>query len=77
MGMRLITGPANSGKAEFALDAVREHLKRRRDPLLIVPRAADRAVYVRELAGSGATLGLRVERFTGLFRLVAARAGIT
>ena len=40
MGMRLITGPANSGKAEFALDAVREHLKRRRDPLLI--RAARR-----------------------------------
>jgi len=76
MGMRLITGPANSGKAELALDAVREHLERRRDPLLVVPRAADRDAYRRELAGDGAALGLRVRTFAGLYAAAAERVDV-
>ena len=74
MPLTLITGPANAGKARLAMEAVRVHLARDEDPLLVVPTEADQARYRRELAQTGLTLGVRVERFQGLFSEVLARA---
>jgi len=73
----LITGPANAGKAREALGAVRGHLARGEEPLLIVPTRADVERYRRELALEGAVLGARVERFEGLIGAVSRRAGMS
>jgi ATP-dependent helicase/DNAse subunit B len=71
----LVTGPANAGKAHVVLEAVRAHVARGEDPLLVVPTEADQARYRRELAEGGLALGARVERFEGLLTEVLARAG--
>jgi hypothetical protein len=42
MPITLITGPANAGKAELVLDAVRMYGARELDPLLVVPARAGR-----------------------------------
>jgi ATP-dependent helicase/DNAse subunit B len=76
MAISLITGPANSGKAQLVLDAVRRHCAREQDPLLIVPTRADVEHYLRELAGDGVAMGVRVERFAGLTAEVVQRAGV-
>jgi RecB family exonuclease len=73
--IELVTGPANAGKAQVVLDALRAELARGREPLLIVPTGADQARYRRELAERQATFGVRVERFEGLLAEVARRAG--
>lgn len=75
MPIRLITGPANAGKAQLLLEGVRRHLAHGADPLLVVPTRADAELYLRELAGSGAALGVRVERFAGLIAEAVRRAG--
>lgn len=78
MPLSLVTGPANSGKANVVLEALRGHLARGEgndDPLLVVPTDADQARYRRELAESGLALGVRVERFQGLFAEILVRAG--
>ena len=66
MPITLITGPANAGKAQVVLDAVRRDLAHGAEPLLVVPTRADVEHYLRELAGDGAAMGVRVERFDGL-----------
>ncbi len=76
MPITLISGPANAGKAEVVMDAVRRHLAHGEEPLLIVPTRADAEHYQRELAGTGAALGVRVERFEGLIGEAVRRAGI-
>jgi ATP-dependent helicase/DNAse subunit B len=76
MAISLITGPANAGKAELVLDAVRSYAAREHDPLLIVPRQADVEHYLRELAGESVTMGVRVERFAGLISEIVLRAGV-
>ncbi len=76
MPITLITGPANAGKAELVLDAVRRELAHGAEPLLVVPTRADAEQYLRELAGEGAAMGVRVERFAGLIAELVARAGI-
>jgi ATP-dependent helicase/DNAse subunit B len=76
MPISLITGPANAGKAELVLDAVRAHAAREHDPLLIVPTRADVGHYLRELAGEAVAMGLRVERFAGLSSEIVRRAGV-
>lgn len=76
MPITLITGPANAGKAQVALDAVRRHLAHGEEPLLVVPTRADVEHYLRELAGEGSTLGVRVERFAGLVGEAMRRAGV-
>src|SRR5580693_7491626 len=73
----LVTGPANAGKALVVLDAVRAHAARGETPLLVVPTETDQARYRRELAESGLTLGVRVERFKGLMGEILTRAGET
>ncbi len=75
MPITLITGPANAGKAQVVMDAVRGHLSRGEEPLLVVPTRADVDHYRRELAGDGAVIGVRVERFGGLIGEAVARAG--
>jgi ATP-dependent helicase/DNAse subunit B len=75
VSITLITGPANAGKAQIVLDALRAYVNRGEDPLLIVPTDADQARYRRELADSGLALGARVERFDGLLGEICRRAG--
>jgi ATP-dependent helicase/DNAse subunit B len=77
MPITLITGPANAGKAELVMDAVRRHLAHGAEPLLVVPTRADADHYLRELAGNGAAMGVRVERFAGLIGEAVARAGVS
>src|SRR3954447_16471420 len=61
VSLKLVTGPANSAKAAVVLDGVRAALDR--DPLLVVPTAADAERYRRELAEDDAVFGPRVLRF--------------
>ena len=75
MPITLITGPANAGKAREVMDAVRGHLARGEEPLLLVPTRADVERYRRELALEGTVLGARVERFEGLIGEMVRRAG--
>jgi len=58
------------------MDAVRRHRTHGREPLLVVPTRADAEHYLRELAGDGAAMGVRVERFAGLIGEAVARAGV-
>jgi ATP-dependent helicase/DNAse subunit B len=76
MPITLITGPANSGKAQVVLEAVRRELAHGEEPLLIVPTRADAQHYLRELAGGGAVMGIRVARFDGLIEEAVRRAGV-
>ena len=77
MAITLVTGPANAGKAQLAIDAARGHLARGEQPLLVVPTRADVEHYRHELAGDGALMGGRVERFAELVREVVERAGVS
>src|SRR3979490_1493367 len=77
MSITLVTGPANSGKAQVLLDAVRRHLAHGEEPRLVVPTRADAEPYLRELAGEQAAIGVRVERFAGLISEAVRRAGIS
>ncbi len=76
MPITLITGPANAGKAQVVLDAVRRESAHGEEPLLIVPTRADAEAYLRELAGEGVAMGIRVQRFDGLIEEVVRRAGV-
>jgi ATP-dependent helicase/DNAse subunit B len=76
MPITLITGPANAGKAQVLLEAVRGHVAHGEEPLLIVPTRADAEHYLSELAGDAAAMGVRVERFEGLIGEAVRRAGV-
>ena len=69
MPLTLITGPANAAKAGAVFDRLRAALPR--DPLLVVPTAADVEHYQRELAGSGIVFGATVLTFRNLVREIA------
>src|SRR5437879_13545859 len=77
MPITLVTGPANAGKAQVVLDAVRRHVAHGEEPLLVVPTRADVEHYLRELAGERAAIGVRVERFAGLIGEALRRAGVS
>lgn len=74
--LELVTGPANSGKARTILDGVRGAVRDGREPLLVVPTAADAEHYRRELAAGGVVFGAQVERFDGLIRELGRRTGV-
>jgi ATP-dependent helicase/DNAse subunit B len=76
MPIRLITGPANAGKAQVVMEAVRRELAHGTAPLLIVPNRADAEHYLRELAGGEAAMGVRVTVFADLIEEIVRRAGI-
>jgi ATP-dependent helicase/DNAse subunit B len=75
MSLTLITGPANAAKAGAVLERLRAALPR--DPVLVVPTAADAAHYSRELAAAGIVFGAQVTTFSGLMRDVGRAAGST
>src|SRR4051794_1647916 len=75
MPLKLVTGPANSAKAAEVLGGMRAALDR--EPLLVVPTAADVDRYRRELSEDGVVFGARVVRFAGLIEEAARRAGET
>jgi ATP-dependent helicase/DNAse subunit B len=75
MPIELITGPANAGKVRVVLEAVRAHLHRGEEPLLVVPTRADVEHYRRELTAGGSVLGVRVQRFSELIAEITLRAG--
>ena len=77
MPIELVTGPANAGKAQVVLDAVRSRSARGEQPLLVVPTEADQTRYRRELAESGLVLGATVERFEGLLAEIVRRAALS
>jgi ATP-dependent helicase/DNAse subunit B len=73
MGLTLVTGPANSGKAGAVLGGYRERLDD--DPILVVPSFPDVEHAQRETARRGGVFGGTVVRFDRLWRLIARRAG--
>jgi ATP-dependent helicase/DNAse subunit B len=73
MGLTLVTGPANSGRAGEVLGAYRARLAE--EPILVVPAFPDVEHTLRELAGDGAVFGPSVVRFDWLFRTIAERCG--
>ena len=62
------------GQGPRRLDGVRASLER--DPLLVVPTAADVERYRRELAEDGLVIGARVLTFDGLLGEIARRAAV-
>jgi len=74
MPITLITGPANAGKARTVIDALRRHVARGQQPLLVVPTGADADIYRRELAEGGPVCGTRTVLFAGLIDQIALRA---
>jgi ATP-dependent helicase/DNAse subunit B len=73
MGLTLVTGPANSGRAGEVLGAYRARLEE--EPILVVPAFRDVEHTLRELAGGGAVFGTTVVRFAWLFETIAERCG--
>src|SRR3954451_3297313 len=73
MPLKLVTGPANSGRAGEVLDEYRARIAE--DPILVVPGFRDVEHSQRELARTGAGLGARVVRFADLFREIGERCG--
>src|SRR3954449_7206019 len=73
MGLTLVTGPANSGRAGEVLGAYRARLAE--EPILVVPALRDVEHTLRELAGGGAVFGSTVVRFKWLFETLAERCG--
>ena len=69
--LTLITGPANAAKVGAVLERLRA--ARPRDPLLVVPTAADVSHYQRELASSNIVFGAEVLTFSRLIREIARR----
>ena len=69
--LTLITGPANAAKIGAVLERLRA--ARPRDPLLVVPTAADVSHYQRELASSNIVFGAEVLTFSRLIREIARR----
>src|SRR5579884_3078575 len=73
MPLRLVTGPANSGRAGEIMRAYRARL--REGPILVAPALGDVDSLLRELAAGGAVFGARVVRFAWLFETIAERCG--
>ncbi len=71
--LKLVTGPANAGKAGVVFGGYRAALHT--EPVLVVPAFRDVEHAQRELAGRGAVFGTRVVRFRWLFEIVAERCG--
>ena len=74
MPLTLVTGPANAAKAGYVLERLRDVLHR--EPLLVVPTAADVAHYERELAAGGVVFGAQVLTFARLVRELGRVAGV-
>src|SRR5690348_9975984 len=75
MGLSLIVGPPNSGRAGEVLRRLRECAGR--EPLLVVRSSADVNRFERELCeGGGAALGISLRTFDWLFADLADAYGV-
>jgi RecB family exonuclease len=75
VGLRLIVGPANSGRSGELIRRVRAELGR--EPILVVPTASDVAQIERDLCADGEpVVGVTVTTFAWLFADIAAQLGI-
>lgn len=78
MPLTLVTGPANAAKAGFVLDHLAEANARGREPILVVPTAADLVLFRRELAErEDLVVGPQIMVFDGLLARAAEHAGLT
>src|SRR5215218_2829227 len=75
MSLTLVTGPANAAKAGLLLERLRAVLHR--EPLLVVPTAADVSHYGQELAESGVVFGAEVLTFTRLMEEIRRVTDLT
>src|SRR4051812_50189549 len=75
MSLTLVTGPANAAKAGYVLERLREVLHR--EPLLVVPTAADVAHYQRELAAGAGVFGAQALTFSRPWRGIGRGAGVS
>ncbi len=73
IGLTLVTGPANSGRAGEIMRAYRARLPER--SILVVPALSDVDRALHELAAAGAVFGTNVVRFSRLFDTIAERCG--
>ena len=73
MPLKLVTGPANSGRAGVVMNDYRARLAE--EPILVVPAFRDVEHSLRELAEKGAVFGAEVKRFRWLFDEIADRCG--
>src|SRR5919106_678746 len=75
MGLELIVGPPNSGRAAEIRKRLEGLLDR--DPVLVVPTGDDAARFERDLcARSGAILGVAIRTFASLFEDAARAAAL-
>ena len=76
MALRLIVGPARSGKLGLVVQEFLAAAASGRDPVLIVPNEPERVVLERELTErAGVLLGGLVTTFDGLAERILARTG--
>ncbi len=73
MGLRLIHGPPNSGRAGLVRERFASALDR--DPILVLPTVDDVFAFERELCQGGALLGGAAMTFGALFSTVATASG--
>ncbi len=73
MGLKLIHGPPNSGRAGLVRERFAAALGG--DPILVVPTVDDVFAFERELCQDGALMGGAAMTFGALFRTVATAAG--
>ena len=75
MGLRLIVGPPNSGRAGEISQRLRAALEH--EPVLVVPTGDDAARFERDLCSAGeATLGASIRTFDWLFEDLARTYGV-
>jgi RecB family exonuclease len=75
MGLRLIVGPANSGRSGELIARVRASLED--EPILVVPTASDVAQVESDLCSDGEpVVGVTVTTFRWLFADIAAQLGV-
>ncbi|MEI7560351.1 MAG: hypothetical protein WCJ63_07120, partial [Actinomycetes bacterium] len=76
MPLQLILGPANASKAGLILNSFRENAERGEAPVLVVPTAADRDAYERELLSGGSLIGGRVVTWERFVRDLARKGSV-
>ena len=76
MSITLVTGPANAGKAQVVMDAVRAPPRARRGAAARRADARRRRALPARAGRRGRALGVRVERFGGLIARSSAAPGV-
>lgn len=78
MGLKIVYGPANSGKSGIITAAWLDSLKKGESPVLVLPTRADVNRVKKELAGrTGCIIGGRITDFDNLFIKASSADGVT